>query len=194
MDSSGAGNSGSHQTTGGAWIRREESRRVWKTSRVTRYLRSAASCSLSRLGVAKEPHSEGGDQPQLQPRPTATPERGVTRTAMSWHLNHVLRSFLVGLLVVVGTTGQSTVLVYLPGYRDSDWRVLRGSILSSVSASRSCSRTWAHSVPCDNAGPIRDGLHRLLCRCSASVSTCRGATACIHRGTLDARVSRLRVW
>lgn len=52
---------------------------------------------------------------------------------MSRHSNHALCGFLAGLLVVVGTISQSTVSVYLPGYRDSDWRALRGSIVSSVS-------------------------------------------------------------
>jgi len=150
-------------------------------------------CSLSRLGVAKEPDSAGWSTSTPTSSDHST-QSGATRTVMSWQPNCVLRSFLAGFLVAVGTAGQNTVSVYLPGYRDSDWRVLRGSIVSSMSASRSCSRTWAHYVPCDNAGPIRHGLHRLLCRCSAAVPTCRGLTACIHRGPLDARVSRLRVW
>ncbi len=36
------------------------------------------------------------------------------------------------LLYVTGCRCQTTVPVFLPGYREIDWKVLRGSVVSSV--------------------------------------------------------------
>ncbi|KAK1752117.1 hypothetical protein QBC47DRAFT_66369 [Echria macrotheca] len=54
--------------------------------------------------------------------------------------------FLVASLLTIGTLGQ-TVPVYLPGYRDTDWEALRGSIITQDQSAT------AYTVFCAEAAP-----------------------------------------